>query len=544
MKYRDYILPIFATLLFVGCTSDSTDNSFKPESVAIEIGPEGGIAKQRITSSERWIASTDAPWITVSPANGRGTADCKFIIDSALTDQPRRGVVLIQNLATWQQKEIVIEQEGFPFTIEVDKTKQDITNYDRPENRYFDVTVKANVEFDVDIPDDAGWINNERYNFTLDRGVRPRSVDIRFKWDINTSPRERLAQIKFRPKRDVELLHQDHIDVTQMAAEPIVENSREGDSVAIVCIARALQMYSDMELSEPMNMWKNVTLWNESMKGCTPDKVGRVRKASFYIFKTRESLPYEVRYLTAADELYFFGNTNTFMLDIALGDEISELTQLKRLTIGAYGLTSLPNSLARLKNLEYLDIGSNNLQRVPEVLTKENFPALRTLILNANQRSNIYDLSNTQRTDIGGFSEEEKFPADLIKWGLDTLVLSVNYLQGELPDFEDDPEVPYYTQEEIDAVDSLPQILVDRRIKKVMPTTKRFAINLNRLSGKLPDWLLYHPALDWWIPYSLVFPQEGHDKSGRQSRFDNEPANLDYYYEAYTTKEKPTEELE
>ena len=523
MKYRDYILPLFATLLFVGCTSDSTDNSFKPESVAIEIGPEGGIAKQRITSSERWIASTDAPWITVSPANGRGTADCKFIIDSALTDQPRRGVVLIQNLATWQQKEIVIEQEGFPFTIEVDKTKQDITNY-------FDVRVKANVEFDVDIPDDAGWINNERYNFTLDRGVRPRSVDIRFKWDINTSPRERLAQIKFRPKRDVELLHQDHIDVTQMAAEPIVENSREGDSVAIVCIARALQMYSDMELSEPMNMWQNVTLWNESMKGCTPDKVGRVRKASFYIFKTRESLPYEVRYLTAADELYFFGNTNTFMLDIALGDEISELTQLKRLTIGAYGLTSLPNSLARLKNLEYLDIGSNNLQRVPEVLTKENFPALRTLILNANQRSNIYDLSNTQRTDIGGFSEEEKFPADLIKWGLDTLVLSVNYLQGELPDFEDDPEVPYYTQEEIDAVDSLPQILVDRRIKKVMPTTKRFAINLNRLSGKLPDWLLYHPALDWWIPYSLIFPHEGHDKSGRQSRFDNEPANLDYYY--------------
>jgi hypothetical protein len=299
-----------------------------------------------------------------------------------------------------------------------------------------------------------------------------------------------------------------------------------------------------MELSEPMNMWQNVTLWNESMKGCTPDKVGRVRKASFYIFKTRESLPYEVRYLTAADELYFFGNTNTFMLNLELGDDIAELTQLRRLTVGSYGLIDLPQSLAKLKNLEHLDVSANNFQTVPEVLTKENFPKLRTLIMNANQRSLIYDLSNSTRTDVGGFIDEPEFPTDLIKWDLDTLVLSVNYLQGELPTFEDDPEVPYYTQEEIDAVDTLPQFLVDHRIKKVMPSTKRFAINFNRLYGNLPDWLLYHPALDWWVPYSLVFQQEGRARNGRQAMFDNEPANLNYYYEVYTFKQKPTGEYE
>jgi hypothetical protein len=178
------------------------------------------------------------------------------------------------------------------------------------------------------------------------------------------------------------------------------------------------------------------------------------------------------------------------------------------------------------------------------VLTKENFPKLRTLVLNANQRSLVYDLSNTSRTDLGGFIEEEKFPVDLIKWDLDTLVLSVNYLQGELPTFEDDPEVPYYTQEEIDAVDTLPQFLVDNRIKKVMPSTKRFAINFNRLYGKLPDWLLYHPALDWWVPYSLVFQQEGRAQNGRQAMFENEPANLNYYYEVYPFKQKPTGEEE
>jgi hypothetical protein len=200
-------------------------------------------------------------------------------------------------------------------------------------------------------------------------------------------------------------------------------------------------------------------------------------------------------------------------------------------------LVDLPDSFKQLKNLEYLDICSNNFQQVPEVLKKSNFPALRSLIMNANQRSSVYDLSNTTKTNLGGFIDEPKFPVDLIKWDLDTLVLSVNYLQGELPDFEDDDTVPVYTQQDIERVDTLPQFLADNRIKKVMPSTKRFAINFNRLTGKLPDWLLYHPALDWWIPYSLVFQQEGRAQDGTQAGFENEPANLQYYYDIYTKKE-------
>ena len=102
----------------------------------------------------------------------------------------------------------------------------------------------------------------------------------------------------------------------------------------------------------------------------------------------------------------------------------------------------------------------------------------------------------------------------------------------------------FYTQEEINAVDSLPQILVDRRIKKVMPSCKRFSINHNRLYGKLPDWLLYHPALDMWMPQVLLFPQEGRAKNGTLAVFDNEPATMDYYYDVYTTKKRPIGEDE
>lgn len=528
-----------AALIAVGCQTDKSNDAFTTEGIEFDVEAAGGTVCRTITSSNRWIASTDNAWITVSPANGRGTTECNFIIDSALTTTARRGVVRIQNLDTWEEKEIVINQSGFDYTLEIENAEVSLANYDRLDSRYFDIKIKSNVDFEVDIPDNAGWLNSERHSLDLNRGARPRSTTVRFKWDINTTDRERLAQVVFRPKTDVTLARQDCLNVTQQAAEPIIPDTRAGDSVALLSISRTLQTMSVWDASQPMTMWDNVVLWNQSMEGCTPDKEGRVRKAEFYFFNIKEQLPYEVRYLTAAEELCFFGNTNTFLLSLELGDDIAELTQLKRLILGSYGLTSLPQSLSALKNLEHLDVGSNNFQTIPEVLTKENFPKLRTLILNANQRSVVSDLSNTIRTDLGGFMDEPKFPEHLLKWDLDTLVLSVNYLQGELPSFDDDDSVPYYTQAEIDAVDSLPQILVDRRIKKVMPSCKRFSINHNRLSGKLPDWLLYHPALDLWIPYSLVFPQEGRDKNGTFAVFENEPANMDYYYQEYTTKEKP-----
>lgn len=528
-----------AALIAVGCQTDKSNDAFTTEGIEFDVEAAGGTVCRTITSSNRWIASTDNAWITVSPANGRGTTECNFIIDSALTTTARRGVVRIQNLDTWEEKEIVINQSGFDYTLEIENAEVSLANYDRLDSRYFDIKIKSNVDFEVDIPDNAGWLNSERHSLDLNRGARPRSTTVRFKWDINTTDRERLAQVVFRPKTDVTLARQDCLNVTQQAAEPIIPDTRAGDSVALLSISRTLQTMSAWDASQPMTMWDNVVLWDQSMEGCTPDKEGRVRKAEFYFFNIKEQLPYEVRYLTAAEELCFFGNTNTFLLSLELGDDIAELTQLKRLILGSYGLTSLPQSLSALKNLEHLDVGSNNFQTVPEVLTKENFPKLRTLILNANQRSVVSDLSNTIRTDLGGFMDEPKFPEHLLKWDLDTLVLSVNYLQGELPSFDDDDSVPYYTQAEIDAVDSLPQILVDRRIKKVMPSCKRFSINHNRLSGKLPDWLLYHPALDLWIPYSLVFPQEGRDKNGTFAVFENEPANMDYYYQEYTTKEKP-----
>ena len=534
MNLNKYILFAFVLGLFVACTNDDANIDFKLDQETIRMSAVGGSERVKLNVSERWIASTDNPWITVSPANGVGTTMCEFHIDSALSAEARRGVVRIQNLETKEERELIVEQEGFPYGITVSDAEVVVDNFDRPENRYFDVTVKSNIDFDVVIPDDAEWLSNDDYKLTLDRGQRPRQVKLRFKWKINTNPEERLAKVQFQPKSSVELSQQDVLNVTQQGADPIIPDTRAGDSIALLNIARSLNTLASWESSEPMEMWSSVTLWDESMDDCTPEKVGRVKRAEFTLFNIKESLPFEVRYLTAAEELYFFGNTNTFLLNIELGDEITELTQLRRLTIGSYGLVSLPGSFANMKNLEYLNLCANNFQTVPEVPTRENFPKLRSLILNANQRSVVYDLSNTTKTNVGGFIDNLPFPEHLLKWNeLDTLVLSVNYLSGELPSMEDHEK---WTADEVNACDTLPSILIG--MPKVLPTTKQLSINLNRLSGKLPDWLLYHPALDWWTPYSLVFPQEGRDANGVQAGFDNEPVNLNYYYEHYVNKKQ------
>ena len=193
------------------------------------------------------------------------------------------------------------------------------------------------------------------------------------------------------------------------------------------------------------------------------------------------------------------------------------------------------------------------MQGVQDVINPQNFPKLHVLRLANNQRRLIYDLSNNIATNFGGFYDETAhngeqfgpFPSRLLKWtadeangvtGLDTLVLSVNYFQGSIPSFEDDNTVGYYTEHDIiNSADTLPRKMLT--VKRVMPQLKMFAINLNRLTGPLPEWLLYHPSLDWWDPGTLIFTQEGKDELGNLAGFSNLPANLNYYYEVYTKKQ-------
>ena len=572
MKIRNHIATslLAAAALLAACSTADESVAFGTDTNSISIDAVGGTKKIKVSANENWVAISNVPWITVSPANGYKSTECSLNIDSAITNTVRNGVVrIVKTGNSAEYQEIRIEQKGFDYAITLDEPTVNIENYASLDKRYFDVKVRTNVDFDVKVPDDkTSWVKFDRYDVALDHGLRPREVTIRFNWGINSGD-ERSAEVSFVPTSESNvtsemLARNDKLTIEQSAAEPITPNSREGDSVALLSIARTLEVWASSweSYGEKMDNWAGVTLWEEGMEGYVDSLKGRVKAARFYMFSIKEGIPFEVKYLTAAEELEFYSNVNTFQLSLSTGPYICELSQLKRLTIGAYGLTELDENFTNLRNLEYLDLSSNNFEKIPDIINPTNFPKLHVLRMANNQRRLVYDLSNNIATNFGGLYQHTKydsnmgsfgeFPSWLFKWepgevttsegeqtvtGLDTLILSVNYLQGPIPDFKDDESIPVYTE----APDSLKDaagecILVKNRIKRVMPQLRMLALNLNRMTGALPDWVLYHPALDWWDPFTLLFNQEGKDEQGNLAGFSNEPANMDYYYQAYPKK--------
>jgi len=532
------ILSVALAAGFMVACVDAPEIDFNIDSSLIEVGPEGGVKTINVESSDNWVATVQVPWITVSPANGKGSVECRVMIDSALAVTPRETKVRIENLVTGERMDFNVKQDGFPYEISIDKPELTLESYKELADRNFTVKVRTNVRFAVELDEEAKkWISYEQPEVNLDRGARPREVPVKFKWEVNFNQDHRSSVIKFRAlDEQIAATVSNQLELRQNAAEKI-EVGVKGDSLSLIAINRALGCWTPLETSEKMEFWEGVEVWKSG-----PNK-GRVKKAEFFLFNTKEGIPFQVKYLTAAEELYFYSNVNTFLLSLDPGEHICELTNLRKLTIGAYGLSTLPESFKNLKNLEYLDISGNNFQNIPEVLSEENFPKLTALIMNSCKRNSIYDLSNTNKTNFGGLFDEsdvddkgnKSFPKRLLKWNkLDTLRISVNYIEGVIPDLMDDPQFPKWTAEEVAACDTLPDRLIG--LPKVLADTDMFAINLNNLHGNIPDWLLYHPKLDLWYPTALVFPQEGKTSYGTSAGFDNVPANMDYYYDVYVNK--------
>lgn len=538
---RRIIFAAAAALISAACVPVS-QVELGVDQTSIQIGAEGGRRTVQVTAPGSWVAMTESPWITISPANGRGSQECTISIDTTLVFGQRTGAVRIQSLDdSDDKKDFKIIQSGYDYQLTLKETEKNVEDYAGYDDRHFEVRVRSNVDFDVRLPEGAAsWLSFKKSDLVLDRGSRPRETVVRFDWKVNSRDVERIADVVFQPKEDVQMARHDGLKVIQKAALPIEVGTPAGDSLAILAVSRALGMFTEWETSERLEHWNNVAVWKDG-----PNK-GRVRYVQFFMFKTQEAIPYEIQYLTAAEEIAIYSNANHFLRSLDTGEHITKLTGLKRLTIGAYGLTSLHPDFVNLKNLEYLDLSSNCFESVPDILTPENFPNLHALVMNANQRHTIYDLSNDVRENVGGLIADdlrteagmESFKR-ILKWNqLDTVRLSVNYLQGELPDMTDEG-LPVWTFEELKdslatGLTALPTEL--QNLPKVLPDTRFFAINYNRFTGRIPEWLLKHPKLDLWAPFSLVFSQEGKTKDGRNAGFSNEPTSLDDYYRLYPNK--------
>ena len=401
--------------------------------------------------------------------------------------------------------------------IKLEKTEFEIESSAKLDKRFFEVVVTTNVQFKVDIDfgkeKELEWVNAETFEVDLDRGARPRTVKLRFDWRMNTQPEERVAKINFIPINSGDNLKEAAVLTLTQKAAPKIEDNRSGDSLALVMIAEQLNLFGySWDTSENLRNWNNVVLW-EATDEDLPSKeaIGRVRSVAYTMFRTEESIPQEIRYLKYLESLNISTNTNTMLLDIDLGPEICQLDYLKHLKIFAYGLVSLPNEFIELGNsLETLDLSANNFTKIPEVLNKENFPNLKSLNLTGNRRWATTDLRKAGNYENGlGFHfnvNNTNALRNLFLWDtLEELRLSNNYMEGQLPDFEVGTDgVQAYTQMDVDAFggDTI-QYLADKKMPKILPKMKLLAINLNYFTGRIPDWILYHPYFLEWVPECL-----------------------------------------
>ena len=554
------ILLAIAAALFTSCREEN-DNiaSFTiDKQEGIFAAPEGGEEYLQVTSTVEWTASANQPWVSISPANGVGSTKCTIFVDSTLSNSVREAKLTFET-TEGDRCTVMIEQAGFGKFINLkDSTITIEAATNRISDRYFEIEVGSNVNFKISVVDSLNnpitWLTPKSTEVkpNLDRPSRPRSTTVRFDWKINSDTIGRVAFVNFLPLSDEDILEKSATLTLTQEAAPVIPDSRLGDSLAVVTIINRLQLLSPWDTSENMQYWNNVTLWESTDKDLPcPEAVGRVRKATFMMCNTKESLPLELRYLKYLETLDVYSNVNTMLLDIELGSEICQLQHLKHLRIGSYGLVSLPDDFKNLKNLESLSLESNNFTEVPSILTMKNFPNLKSLNLLHCRRwiitGNDLRKKNEQHDGVIGLyfnASESDALKRLFLWdSLEELWLNNNYIEGNLPEFkvgdtfvdvDTTITVRAWTQDDIKG-DTTLQKLVDQEKPRILPKMKVLKINLNFFTGELPEWLLYHPHLLDWFPESLIYPQQdkGFDSKGKAVGFSKVPTNYDYYYEFF-----------
>ncbi|MBR2318820.1 MAG: hypothetical protein IKA52_04010 [Bacteroidaceae bacterium] len=553
MKNIIKIMFSFAIAVMAVACADEDNNTNVGFSLGIydtnplEMNSVGGKEKLLVETNESWVATVNVPWLRISPSNGVGTTVCEIFVDSSLVNDKRETSIRFTPDVS-PIKNVVVRQFGFEKIIAV---KEDVINIESSANidkRFFETEVTTNVKFKVECDfDGEEWLSTTTKEVECGPTARPQSVKLRFDWKMNTVPEERKAEIRFVPVNESDILENPAvISVLQKPAVKI-EDNRAGDSIALIVINEKLNCWSEAwDTNENMQYWSGVKLWEKTDKELpSPDAVGRVRSVEYFLLKTEESIPAEIKHLKYLESLSISSNTNTMLLNIDLGPEVCSLEHLKNLRIFAYGLVSLPDEFVNLKKLEVLDLSANNFNSIPEMLTQENFPNLKSLNFVSSRRYNFADLRKKDSYDdgVGLYLNTEVDKTNnalrkLLLWDtLEELALSNCYMEGSVPDFTVGEEgVVAYTKKDVDAWggDTI-QYLADNHIPKILPKCSSLRLNLNFFTGKLPDWLLYHPYLLEWGPEVLIFNQyeKGINTAGDVVGFDNVPQTFDYYYDVF-----------
>lgn len=569
---------MLSAAFITACTDDDDDDQAIAFGLSAEelVFPEnGGTESVTITAANTWNINANASWLKITPANGMGSGEFTVSADASVLAEPRTASIRIEASGE-MPKTIKLTQMGYQLGVYPSTTDTLIENSALKDKRFFELSVVTNVRFSVEIKeailDESGndtgemgekakWLSTtyKEKDLNLDYGQRPVAAKLRFDWNVNVEDQKRAAKIAFKFTDNDGNPQETVVTVTQKAAPTITDN-RAGDSLALLIISERLNVMSPWDGSRNMRYWNGVKLWKNTDQEVkdNPQMKGRVRSVLFSMFHTEESVPAEVTHLKYVETLEFFSNVNNGLKSIKLGNEVCQLEYLKNLRLDAYGLTELPdiNELKKLGDkLEVLSLSSNNFNKIPAVLNKEILPNLKVLKMNANRRRDVVsDLTTLDKDkdglylDLNSYADKRRF-MEILAWELDTLQLSNNYIEGELPtdkDLSDSGLFDLYTKEDIkashntgDKKDELPEILVGT--PKVMFKTKGFTVNLNYLHGEIPNWVLLHPQMADWNSFTFIFTQEDakSDTKGNLPGFVNIPKDFEEYYKLYPNK-RPT----
>lgn len=521
-----------AALALVASCDDDDDKAvsgFVVEQEEVQFPNDGGTIEIKVATDQTWTAETKNDWCMVSPATGVGNGICIIKADSSYLYKERTGRVIFYS-DKGDVAEVQVKQFGYEPTISFEKTELTIPSYASPEEAYVDVEAIANVPFEVIIPEEAKvWLSydndkNEPYKYTPSTTI-PRKQKFRFKFKTYTDFMEdRVTELQFKQTAKAanraegeSTLITKTVKITQEKAQMIIP-SREGDSLAVLTIARTMNANLNAVTSRPITHWSDVLVeertydYYNPVTGYTKKDTTELRVVGFSLsmMDTEETIPYQIQYLTELETFAAISNINGYRKSIALGPEITTLKKLRSISFMGFGISSLPAEMANMKSLEELDLNGNtilDLNTIKDVLLglKDN---LKYLDLGGNRVAiSVIDLSKDipknhtlQSIGMGGdLSNYDWLFRDM--YALEDLSLSYNYFYGSIP-------------------------ALDNVRDGVLPKMRSLTMNLNRLTGKVPDWILYHPYLACWNPFLLLFNQEGYDNKGTIAGFSNAPTKF------------------
>ena len=133
-KLYRYFTVVAASALLVSCV-DAPSVGFESETKTINAGPDASVHTISIKSDDPWTAVVQVPWVTISPANGKGSMECKVMVDSALKFTPRQTKIYIDNLQTGETLEFDVNQDGYEKFIKVSKPEVNVESFETLENR-------------------------------------------------------------------------------------------------------------------------------------------------------------------------------------------------------------------------------------------------------------------------------------------------------------------------------------------------------------------------------------------------------------------------